>query len=144
MKTSADGLALIEQFEGLRLEAYQDGAGVWTIGYGHTLNVAAGDTCTEEQAGAWLADDVAEAEERVNSLIHVPLSQNQFDALVSFTFNLGGQALAQSTLLRDLNGGSYTLAASQFPRWDNVSGKPSPGLLRRREAERELFSQTAL
>ncbi len=141
MKTSAAGLALIEQFEGLRLEAYQDGAGVWTIGYGHTLDVFKGDTCTQEQAAEWLTEDVAEAEDSVNSLVKVPLSQSQFDALVSFAFNLGGQSLATSTLLRDLNGGSYTLAASQFPRWDNVAGKPSPGLLKRRTAEQELFAR---
>lgn len=141
MKISAAGLALIEQFEGLRLASYQDGAGIWTIGYGHTVDVFEGDTCTAEQAAEWLIEDVAEAEDSVNSLVKVSLSQNQFDALVSWAYNLGGQALASSTLLRDLNGGSYALAAAQFPRWDNIAGKPSPGLLRRRVAEQELFTQ---
>lgn len=141
MKTSVAGLALIEQFEGLRLASYQDGAGIWTIGYGHTVDVFKGDTCTAEQAAEWLIEDVVEAEDLVNSLVNVPMTQNQFDALVSFTFNLGGKAFANSTLLRVLNAGSYALVGSQFLRWDDVAGKPSPGLLRRREAERELFVQ---
>jgi len=144
MKTSAAGLALIEQFEGLRLTAYQDGAGVWTIGYGHTQGLKEGDTCTQEQAAAWLASDVAEAEAEVNGLVKVPLNQNQFDALVSFAFNLGGQALESSTLLRELNAGSYALAAAQFPRWDMVAGQPSAGLQGRRAAEQELFLQAAV
>lgn len=145
MKTSPQGLTLIRQFEGIRLAAYQDSAGVWTIGVGHTLTgftrVKEGDTCTEEQAADWLVGDVEQAESCINSLVKVPLSQNQYDALVSFIFNLGCRAFSTSTLLRNLNGGSYTLAADQFPRWDNVAGKASAGLLKRRIAEQDLFTQ---
>jgi lysozyme len=143
MKTSADGLALIEQFESLRLESYQDGAGIWTIGYGHTEGVGAGQCCTEEQADTWMAEDVGHAESAVNSLVKVPLSQNQFDALVSFAFNLGAGNLKSSTMLRLLNAGTYQLAGNEFPKWDKVASRDSAGLLRRRVAEQELFTREA-
>lgn len=149
MKTSPKGIALIEQFEGLRMAAYQDGAGVWTLGYGHTGRsgpgdcVKEGDTCTSAEADAWLDVDVAEAERAVNVLVRVPLSQNQFDALVSFTCNLGWASLEGSTLLRLLNAGATQIAAAEFPKWDHVAGKVSEGLLERRMEERALFVEAA-
>ena len=143
MKTSQKGIALIEQFEGLRLAAYQDGAGIWSIGVGHTDRVKEGDTCTSAQADEWLQQDIEQAERAVNTLVKIPLNQNQFDALVSFTYNLGWASLEESTLLRLLNAGATQLAAAEVPKWDDVAGKVSEGLLERRMAERALFMEAA-
>lgn len=140
MKTSAAGRAAIANYEGCKLQAYQDGVGVWTIGYGHTRSVKAGDTCTITQAQQWLADDLASAEADVSRLCQVYLTQNQFDALVSFAYNLGGGALAKSTLLKRLNVSDYDGASKQFALWNLVGGKPSLGLTRRRAAEATMFS----
>ena len=140
MKTSNAGLALIEQFEGLKLKSYQDGAGVWTIGYGHTGAVIPNQYETQEQADADLVSDVTGAETAVLKLVTVPLQQYQFDALVSFTYNEGPGRLKSSTLLSLLNSRNYSLAALQFTRWDIVGGQPSEGLLRRRVAEQHMFT----
>jgi lysozyme len=140
---SDQGLALTEQFEGLRLTAYQDSVGVWTIGYGHTgLDVQPGLTITQEQAGALLLQDVAGAVAAVNRLVTVPLTQNQFDALVDFTFNEGQGNLASSTLLRELNAGNTAGAAAQFLVWVYAGGVKLPGLVTRRQAEADLFQAT--
>ncbi len=137
---SKQGLALTEQFEGLRLKAYQDANGVWTIGYGHTgPDVHAGLSITQEQAEALLLQDVASAVAAVNRLVTVPLTQNQFDALVDFVFNVGAENFARSTLLRELNAGNTAGAAAQFLLWKWAGGVVSPGLLRRRQAEAALF-----
>jgi len=143
MKTGEKGLALIKHFEGLRLRAYQCSADVWTIGYGHTAGVRPGDVITPEQADAFLRGDVADAERAVGRFVRVPLTQCQFDALVSFTFNLGSGNLRTSTLLRLLNAGDYPGAAGQLLRWVNAGGKRLPGLVRRREAEKALFDTPA-
>ena len=134
-----NGLALIKRFEGLRLNSYQDSVGVWTIGYGHTQNVVKGMTISEAEAENFLRSDSASAVNAVRKLVTVPLDQNQFDALVSFVFNLGAGALAGSTLLRKLNAGSYDDAAGEFGKWVHAGGKVLPGLVKRREAERQLF-----
>ena len=142
MKTSDGGIALVQEFEGCVLQAYPDpatGGAPWTIGYGHTRGVRPGDTCTREQALAWLRDDLADAEAAISSLVKVPLNQNQFDALVSFTYNLGRGNLASSTLLRLLNAGNYVDVGAQFLRWNRGPHGPMPGLTRRRAAERALF-----
>jgi len=137
---SDQGLALTEHFEGLRLTAYQDSVGVWTIGYGHTgPDVKPGLTITQEQASALLLRDVAGAVAAVNRLVTVPLTQNQFDALVDFTFNLGHGNLASSTLLRELNAGNTAGAAAQFLVWVYAGGVQLPGLVKRRQAEAALF-----
>ena len=138
MKTSPRGLALIEQFEGLKLQAYQDQAGIFTIGFGHA-NAHQGQFETQEQAQDDLCADLGTAEEAVSRLVQVPVNQNQFDALVSFTFNEGQGRLKGSTMLRLLNSGNPQLAANEFPKWDIVAGTPSEGLLRRRVAEQTLF-----
>lgn len=143
MKTGEKGLALIKHFEGLRLQAYRCSADVWTIGYGHTAGVRPGDVITPEQADAFLREDVADAERVVGRFVRVPLTQCQFDALVSFTFNLGSGNLRTSTLLRLLNAGDYPRAAGQLLRWVNAGGKRLPGLVRRREAEKALFDTPA-
>ncbi|MCL2660897.1 MAG: lysozyme [Acidobacteriaceae bacterium] len=138
------GLRMTKMFEGLSLTAYADSGGVWTIGYGHTgLDIHQGLTITREQADKLLTEDVARAAEAVNRLVKVPLTQNQFDALVDFTFNLGPGALTGSTLLRLLNSGDYNGAAAQFERWVHAGGVPLPGLIRRRRAEAELFTGKA-
>lgn len=139
MRTSQRGLSLIKLFEGLRLQAYQDSVGVWTIGYGATRGVKPGMTITKEQAERMLLNDVQRFEPEVERLITAPLSQNQWDALVCFTYNLGAANLESSTLRRLLNAGDYAGAAEQFPRWNKAGGKVLPGLVRRRAAERELF-----
>ncbi len=137
---SSTGLALTEQFEGLRLTAYQDSVGVWTIGYGHTgPDVQPGLTITQEQASALLPQDVAGAVAAVNRLVTVTLTQNQFDALVDFTFNEGQGNLASSTLLRELNAGNTAGAAAQFLVWVYAGGVQVPGLVKRRQAEAALF-----
>jgi len=143
MRTSQRGLSLIKSFEGLRLLAYRDAVGVWTIGYGATRGVKAGMSITKEQAERMLLNDVQRFEPEVERLVQVPLSANQWDALVSFTYNLGAANLESSTLLRKLNAGDYAGAAEQFPRWNNAGGKVLPGLVRRREAERALFLEAA-
>ena len=135
------GLALTKSFEGLRLSAYQDSAGIWTIGYGHTgPDVHPNLTLTEPQAEALLRSDLAAAETCVNRSVHVPLTQPQFDALVDFTFNTGRLNFQRSTLLRLINLGNFPAAATQFPLWTHAAGQTLPGLVRRRAAEAELFS----
>jgi len=140
MSYSKKGLALTEEFEGLRLTAYQDSVHVWTIGYGHTgPDVHPGLTITQQQAADLLMQDVSKAVAAVNRLVTVPLTQNQFDALVDFTYNLGEGSLGGSTLLREVNAGNFDAAAAQFVRWDKAGGVELAGLKRRREAEAALF-----
>lgn len=139
MKTSASGIDLIKGFESCKTSAYQDIKGVWTIGYGHIAGVQAGDTCTEAQAKSWLDDDLGDAEGLVSHFVKIPLNQHQFDALVSFTFNVGGGALQASTLLHKLNAGDIDGAADEFDRWDHAGKIEVAGLLRRREAETQEF-----
>lgn len=145
MQISSAGLALIKSFEGCKLAAYKDQRGIWTIGWGCANEfVHRGLTWTQAQADSNLLQDVSSAERAVTDLVKVPLSQCQFDALVSFTFNLGSGALQRSTLLRLLNAGQYEQAADQFPLFDHVLGRIDPGLTRRRDAERQLFLHEAI
>lgn len=139
MRTSQKGIDLIKKFEGCRLNSYRCPAGVWTIGYGHTKGVKEGGKITQAQAEDFLKEDLKIYERAVEGCVKVPLSQNQFDALVSFCYNCGGEALRTSTLLRLLNEGRYFEAAEQFLRWNKAGGKVLAGLTRRREEERELF-----
>ncbi|WP_266156493.1 lysozyme [Dyella silvatica] len=140
MTVSATGIALIKRFEGFRAQAYRDSVGIWTIGYGHTgPDVTPGLSIDMAQATALLQADLAQATTAIASLVKVPLQQSQFDALTSFTFNLGAKALAGSTLLRKLNASDYLGAAAEFERWSQAGGQVLAGLLRRRIAERTLF-----
>ncbi|EPS0103372.1 lysozyme [Escherichia coli] len=144
MQTSEKGIALIKQFEGCKLTAYQDSVGVWTIGYGWTQPVdgkpiRAGMTIKQEAAERLLKTGLVSYESDVSRLVKVGLTQGQFDALVSFTYNLGARSLSTSTLLRKLNTGDYAGAADEFLRWNKAGGKVLNGLTRRREAERALF-----
>ena len=143
MKTSNSGINLIRSFEDLRLKAYDDGVGVWTIGYGTTaingVAVKKGDTCTAEQAKSYMAQDLKKFESSINTSVKVPLNQNQFDALVSLTYNIGIGAFKSSTLLKKLNAKDYKGAAEQFPRWNRGGGRVLNGLIKRRKIEMELF-----
>lgn len=144
MVISTVGIELIKEFEGCYLEAYRCPAGVWTIGYGTTepINgkpITAGMTITQQQADELLLQNLKIYEKAVNENVKVPLSQNQYDALVSFTYNVGCGALSTSTLLKMLNNNDYLGAADQFLRWDKAGGKVLAGLTRRRKRERELF-----
>lgn len=141
MQYSKNGLCLTEQFEGCKLQAYQDMRGIWTIGYGHTGNdVHEGLVWTKDQAEMALLLDVAWAERVVNHLVTVTLTQPEFDALVDFVFNAGSGNFINSTLLTKLNAGDYNGAATEFDKWDHANGKVVAGLLRRREAETSLFN----
>lgn len=140
MQTSANGRKLIENFEGLRLTAYADQRGIPTVGYGHTgPDVFLSTVITQEDADAFLAVDLHHAESAINSSLTVPVNQNEFDALVSLVYNIGGGAFAKSTLLRVLNTADYLHAAEQFLVWDRTNGQVNQGLMNRRIAERTLF-----
>lgn len=143
-KTATKGIELIKEFEGCRLTAYKCPAGVWTIGYGHTGKVdgkavASGMTISAAKATELLKKDLARFEAAVNSYVTAPITQNMFDALVSFAFNCGSGALKGSTLLKKLNGKDYSGAAAEFPKWNKAGGKVLNGLVRRREREQQLF-----
>ena len=141
MNTSAEGIALIKKFEGCELKAYQCSAGVWTIGYGHTKDVEEGDTISKDQAEEMLVEELHEYENYVNEYVNVALSQNQFDALVSWVYNLGPANLKSSTLLKVLNSGDYAGVPDQIERWNKAGGKVLEGLIRRRLAESSLFCE---
>lgn len=142
---NAAGEALIKSFEGKGgqpvLSAYLPTPNdVPTIGWGHTSGVQMGDTCTEDEAEAFFQSDITWAEDAVDDHVTVSLTENQRAALVSICFNIGQGNFDSSTLLRDLNGGDYSDAASQFLVWDKQRGVDLPGLDRRREAEQALFN----
>lgn len=140
MRISKNGLDLIKVYEKCRLKAFKPTTrDVWTIGWGHTKGVQKGDICTQEQADAWLVEDTASEELRINLLVTKPLTQNQFDALVSLVYNIGGTKFSSSTLLKRLNAGQYEEAADEFQKWDKQEGKVLNGLVARRADERELF-----
>lgn len=137
---STTGEDLIESFEELRLTSYLDSKGVPTIGWGHTgPKIVLGMTCTRAQADAWLYEDCQVAALGVDSSLETNVTQNQFDALVSFAFNVGVSAEAHSTMMKLINARDFTGAAAEFPKWDHVDKIPNAGLLRRREAEQALF-----
>ncbi|MFI8415488.1 lysozyme [Serratia sp. NPDC078593] len=139
MNIGANGTDLIKKFEGLRLHAYQCSANVWTIGYGHTQGVRPGDIIIQEEADKFLQLDIVESEHAVNQRVSVPLTQNQFDALVSFVFNVGVGHFSKSTLLKKINADDYDGCAQEFLRWVHVGGVATAGLIKRREAEQALF-----
>ena len=144
MAVSLFGVDLICDFEGKRLVAYDDGVGVWTIGFGTTIypngiKVKKGETCTEAQAKSYMAHDLKKFEQAVNGAVNIPLNQNQFDALVSLAYNIGTGAFNKSTLVKKLNAGDIRGAADQFDVWVNAGGKRMQGLVNRRAKEKELF-----
>lgn len=150
MSVNRCALNLIKEFEGLVKKWYRDPVGVWTIGYGHTDSAGhprhADDprlTLTDRDAEIILQRDLGQYEAAVQSAVNVPMNENQYGALVSFTYNLGPGNLRSSTLLRKLNAGDYDGAAAEFPRWNKAGGKVMQGLVRRRAAEQALFVKPA-
>ena len=139
MNISQEGLSLIKKFEGCELEAYKCAAGVLTIGYGSTKGVKEGDTITQEEADNLLLHEMEEYEGYVKDAVTVDLKQNQFDALVSWVFNLGSSNLSSSTLLNRLNNKMWDDVPNQIKRWNKAGGQVLQGLVRRREAEALLF-----
>lgn len=140
MQTNNEGLNLLHSFEGCKLESYQDIVGVWTIGYGTTgPDIVKGLKWTQQQVDDRFKKDLVRFENGVSAAVKVPLTSNQFSALVCFAYNVGIQAMAGSTLVKLLNQGKTAEAADQFLRWDMAGGKKVKGLTRRREAERALF-----
>ena len=139
MNISKEGIDLIKEFEGCELTAYRCSANVLTIAYGRIKGVKEGDTCTKEQAEEWLHEELTEYESYINDMVEVSLLQNQFDALVSWVYNLGPSNLKSSTLLKVLNAGEYKSVPEQIKRWNKAGGKVLEGLTRRRQAEALLF-----
>ncbi|HAU4295918.1 MULTISPECIES: lysozyme [Serratia] len=144
MQVSNKGISLIKQFEGCELNAYQDSVGVWTIGYGWTQpvdgrKIGSGMLIDQATAERLLKCGLVQYEQGVNQLVKVIITQGQFDALVSFAYNLGLRSLSASTLLRKLNAGDQQGAADEFGKWVNAGGVRLNGLVKRREAERKLF-----
>ena len=145
MRISEAGVDLIKSFEGLKLEAYQDSKGVWTIGWGHTgpvngEKIAAGLTITKQDAEELIYNDIAQFEDGVNKLTcELDITQGMFDALVCFAYNVGLGNLAKSTLLKLLKQNKVLEASEQFKVWNKSGGKELAGLTRRRNAEAELF-----
>lgn len=140
-RISQKGIEHIKRWEGLRTNAYKCPANVWTIGYGHTKTAKPGMMISHLEAEELLRKDLKRFEDAVRRLVRVPLNQGQFDALVSFAFNVGTEAFRRSTLLRLLNEGKYNTAALQFHRWVYAGGKKLPGLIRRRNDEHGLFTE---
>ena len=140
MNISNKGIELIKQFEGCRLKAYQDSVDVWTIGYGHTEGVYEGMEISQHQADIMLGSDLVKYANYINEYVTVSLNPNQFDALTSWVYNLGPGNLKSSTMLKVLNEGSYDDVPFQIKRWNKAGGKVLKGLVRRREAEAELFA----
>lgn len=142
VKIGAQGIALIKSYEKCKLEAYLPTPNdVPTIGWGHTRNVALGDTCNSEQADAWFLEDIAWVEDCVNRAVTATLLQTEFDALCSLCFNIGCRAFSGSTLVKRLNAGDED-ASAEFLKWNKQHGQELAGLTARRRAEQELFEET--
>ena len=142
MKTSEEGIALIKKFEGCKLDAYQCSADVWTIGFGTTQGVKKGATCSQDEAETFLANDLCQFEQSILKMVDVSLKQNEFDALISWIYNLGASNFSESTLLRRINDNTDSSRADipyQIKRWNRAGGKVLDGLVRRREAEALLW-----
>lgn len=139
-KIAKPGLDLIKHYEGFRADAYRCPANVWTIGYGHTKGVKEGDKVTRDGGTKFLQEDVKDAEDGVKNFVSVDLTQNQYDALVSFIFNLGTGNFVKSTLLKKLNARDYAGCAGQFGLWNKAGGKVLDGLVKRRASELRLFN----
>ena len=140
MKISIEGLSLIKKFEGCELNSYKCAAGVPTIGYGSTHGIQMGMSISKARAEELLLEDISKFEDIVDKAVTVALDQHQFDALVSWTFNLGGGNLNSSTMLKVINSGDYEDVPEQIKRWNKANGKVLEGLIRRREAEALLFA----
>lgn len=143
MRHSGNATALVIEFEGFLPVAYQDGNKIWTIGYGHTLGVREGDTCDLATATEWLDGDLLVADDAIARLVTVPVTQNQWDALTSFIYNIGQGNFAASSVHLRINMGDFTGACEAIGMWNKVDHQVSAGLSRRRAAEQKLFSEVA-
>lgn len=143
MQISHNGVEFIEDAEGFKATAYKDTGGVWTIGYGTThidgQPVEQGMTCTQQQAELWMEKDLAPVQTIINQSVKVKITQNMFDALCSFTYNLGGYAFSHSTMCTLINQCKFASAADQFNRWVYDNGRVVPGLVSRRAREKAVF-----
>ena len=144
MKMSRNGLDLLKDFEGLKLRAYLDPVGIWTVGYGHTSAagppaVTPGLVITQGEADEILKRDMAQYEDGVRKYVKAALTQGQFDALVDFAYNAGVGALDKSTLLKRVNAGKFDEVPAEFMKWTKGGGRELPGLVRRRRAETKLW-----
>lgn len=139
MRTSSQGISLIKEFEGFREHAYRDPVGIWTIGYGFTRSVQAGDRMTREQADRRLRDELGQYERAVEQATGGDVTQPQFDALVSFAWNVGAKGMAGSSVIKAHNRGDHQAAARAFALWNKAGGKVWPGLTRRRAAEAAMY-----
>jgi lysozyme len=144
MKASQHCIDMIKHFEGLKLEAYQCVGDVWSVGYGHTKGVIEGDKITQDQADQWLLSDLHMVETHMQRMIKVTLNQHQWDALVSWCFNLGCGSLRRSTMLLVINANDLEGVTKELIRWNKANGKVSKGLERRRKAEAHLFDTGAI
>lgn len=147
MRISASGLQHVKNSEGFRAKPYTCTGGKLTVGYGHAIKDGEDhlmNGVTREQADKILANDIKIAEAAVSRAVRVPLTQNQVDALISFTFNLGANNFFKSTLLQMVNNRQFKNAADQFLRWVHSGGKETPGLVKRRKLEREMFLKPAI
>lgn len=140
-RINAEGIALIKQWEGLKLDAYKDIGGVWTIGYGHTRTAKPNMRITETEAETLLRQDLYTFEMAVIACVHVHLTDNQFAALVSWAYNVGAEAMRKSTLIRKLNDGDYASVPAELAKWTKVKGKTVRGLANRRAAEAGLWAR---
>jgi len=141
MKTSQKGINLIKSFEGCELQSYKCPAGIWTIGYGYTSGIRAGMKITLREAENLLEIALKEFENCILKLVKVDLTQNEFDSLVSWTYNLGCGSLRKSTMLKYLNANNKDLVPAEMLKWNKAGGRVLKGLIRRREAEAVLFAQ---
>ena len=139
MKITSAGLSIIKEFEGFRANAYRDPVGIWTIGYGFTKGVKQGDTITRAEAEIRLRRELVEYERGVERATKGHATQPQFDALVSFAFNVGVAGMARSTVIKRHNEGDHQAAARAFGLWNRAGGRELPGLTRRRAAESALY-----
>lgn len=144
MRASEKAIELIKKYEGLRLRVYRCPSGLLTIGYGHTRTAVPGLAINKEMAEILLEEDLRECEKVINDLVKVPLTQNQFDALVSFVFNVGARKFGSSTMLKKINEGRLREAGDEFLKWTKARQpgglKELEGLRRRRKEEREIFN----
>jgi len=141
LRASDRAITLIKQFEGLRLDSYQDAVGVWTVGYGTTRGAEPDQHITEAEADTMLRNDLAHVEGVLSVAVTAPVTQNQFDALCSLAYNVGCGAVTRSTLLRLVNQRDPSAAALEFPKWSHAGGRMLDGLLKRRMAEKALFEE---
>lgn len=136
---SSSCVGMVMKFEGLKLEVYADAAGHRTVGYGHRTDMPVGEKITPEDAGEYLAFDLHVAAMCIRGTVKPPLHQQEFDALVSFVFNVGCKAFSQSSMLKLLNERKFFEAAKEFAKWDHAGGHVLPGLLDRRNSEAAMF-----